>query len=116
MPYEQRLKAVKAIPLEIRRVVNDLILYYKIIHKYVDIPLNEFFLFNTRKSRGHPLTLLKPKFVNNLERYSFKIRAINLWNNLPEFIVNSPNVNCFKNRLRKVDLVSLIRKSRLNES
>ena len=32
---------------------------------------------------------------------SFGIRIVSVWNNLPEHVVNSPNVNTFKARLDK---------------
>ena len=40
--------------------------------------------------------LIKP-----VRKNSFGVRIVNIWNNLPENVVNSPNVNTFKNRLDK---------------
>ena len=35
----------------------------------------------------------------NLRRQSFPIRIAKVWNELPDSVANSPNVNTFKNRL-----------------
>ena len=37
----------------------------------------------------------------NLRKESFPNRAINVWNCLPEYVVNAPSVDSFKNRLDK---------------
>ena len=37
----------------------------------------------------------------NLRNESFPNRAVNMWNFLPEHVVNAPSVDSFKNRLDK---------------
>ena len=37
----------------------------------------------------------------NLRKESFPNRAVNMWNFLPEHVVNAPSVDSFKNRLDK---------------
>ena len=37
----------------------------------------------------------------NLRKESFPNRAVNMWNFLPEYVVNAPSVDSFKNRLDK---------------
>ena len=37
----------------------------------------------------------------NLRKESFPNRAVNMWNFLPEHVVNAPSVDSFKNRLEK---------------
>ena len=35
----------------------------------------------------------------NIRRQSFPVRIAKVWNELPDSVVNAPNVNTFKNRL-----------------
>jgi len=37
----------------------------------------------------------------NLRKYSFCSRAVNIWNNLPNEVVEVDTINIFKNRLDK---------------
>ena len=52
--YFKRLKYLKAETLEKRRLKQDLIMMYKILHKLVEIDINELFYFNGPSvTRGH---------------------------------------------------------------
>ena len=42
----------------------------------------------------------------NLRKESFPNRAVNMWNFLPEHVVNAPSVDSFKNRLEPRQLTS----------
>jgi len=46
----------------------------------------------------HPL---QDVIMNDLRKYSFTIRIVNLWNSLPENVVSANTVKTFKNRLDK---------------
>ena len=101
--YMERLKILKADTLEMRRLKADLILYYKIIHGLVSISASSFFKFREGNStRGHSLTIYKDSCKNNIEKYTFKNRSVNLWNKLPSNIVNAPNLKSFKCLLEKL--------------
>src|SRR5664279_2174270 len=49
-------------------------------------------------TRGHSLKLLKKQCRTNLRRNCFTSRVVNTWNSMPEEIVQSTSVNCFKGR------------------
>jgi len=51
--------------------------------------------------RGHSLKLYKPRCHTTLRQNFFSIRVINEWNKLPQFVIEAPSVNAFKNRLDK---------------
>ena len=51
--------------------------------------------------RGHGMRLYLQRSIKIFRKNSFGVRIVNIWNNLPENVVNSPNVNTFKNRLDK---------------
>ncbi len=99
--YEERLRKIGLPTLAYRRVRGDMIEVYKILHGLYDydgcpnLPLATY-----NVTRGHNLKLKKT--VNKTARlHSFTVRVVELWNNLPSEVVNSPNVNVFKGRLDK---------------
>ena len=49
--------------------------------------------------RGHSLKLKKGRFHTNLRKHFFSERVINMWNVLPDQIVDAPTTTAFKNRL-----------------
>ena len=49
--------------------------------------------------KGHGMRLYLQRSIKPVRKNSFGVRIVNIWNNLPENVVNSPNVNTFKNRL-----------------
>ena len=113
LSYIDRLKALKSSTLESRRILADLVMYYKIMHGMVDLPRDLIFTLKPaqRSTRGHSLTLAKPKIVNNIDRYTFKNRHVNLWNILPDQIVNSPSLNAFKMKVKQLDIINLTSKA-----
>ena len=106
LSYQQRLEKIKLPSLEYRRVRGDLIEVYKIVHqKYDPVITNTLFTIsenkkNTRKSNS--LNLCKPSFNKQQYKMFFTNRVINLWNSLPEEIVNAPTLNNFKNKVYRL--------------
>ena len=101
--YKDRLTSLKVDTLEFRRIISDLVMYYKIIHNYVHISKETFFsIGKQRHTRGHALTINKRQFHCNLDRYAFRNRRIDIWNSLPSHIVNASNIKVFKTALNKI--------------
>ena len=50
-------------------------------------------------TRGHQHKLLKKRVRYDIRKYFFTERIVNMWNSLPDVVVNSSTVNQFKNRL-----------------
>ena len=106
LPYPERLKKLKLPTLTYRRHRGDMIEVYKMLHdKYDD---NITTLLKLRDSdttrislRGHSLTLFKPRANRNLRQSSFAIRVVDIWNSLPQKVVEAPSLNTFKCRLDK---------------
>ena len=83
-----------------RRKRNDIIQVYKIITGIDKLESNLFFTINNRENtRGHKLKLSKPRSNTTLILHSFSQRIINTWNNLPEQVIETDNINIFKDRL-----------------
>ena len=98
--YDARLAYLGIERLEVRRLKADLIMYYKILHNFIDVDSKMFFsLVNSGVTRGHPLKLKKPLCCTNSQLNNFSCRAINVWNRLDVDIVMAINVNNFKSKL-----------------
>ena len=102
--YNDRLKYLKLPSLEYRRVRGDMIEAYKIINNLYD-PLTTSSLLTPQSknsiTRSHGYKLFKERA--NKKSYScfFTHRITNLWNSLPEDVVNAKTLNRFKNNIDK---------------
>ena len=52
-------------------------------------------------TRGNKFKLQKFNCHYNIRQYSFGFRIVNIWNSLPDCVVEADSVNAFKNRLDK---------------
>jgi ribonucleases P/MRP protein subunit RPP40 len=103
--YVERLIACNLEPLEIRRIRIDLIMLYKILHCLVVCPFFDFFSLSQGITRGHRYKLQKNFSKSTVRQHFFCNRVIDVWNDLPEIVVNSPTLSSFKFELLKVNLV-----------
>jgi len=102
--YWDRLEATSLISLEKRRIRGDLIQVFKIMKGIDKIDYKKFFEVSTSgRTRGHSLKLLKKRSNGELRRNFFSQRVVDVWNGLPQYVVDADSVNCFKNRLDKFD-------------
>jgi len=105
MPYAMRLKHLGLPSLELRRLRNDLVLCYKILHNLViGPPANFGLVLSNRTSRGNSLKLVKQQARHASRKLFFSTRICNPWNALSNAIVTAPSVQSFKNDIKKVDL------------
>ncbi len=106
--YEERLEALHLKSLQHRRLFLDLVMYYKIIHNLVDIPCSDFFtLGHSERTRGTSLKISQVSCRLNTRSHFFSVRAIKVWNSLPESIVNAPSIFSFTAQLNKVDIIAI---------
>jgi len=103
-PYDNRLQCLNLSTLEERRIHIDLIFMFKVIKGIVDIDLNYYFTFNTMNTRGHQFKLNVNISHVNCHKHHFCNRIIKPWNELPEEIVNSDNVDIFKGHIKNLDV------------
>ena len=101
LSYTERLRKLELPTLAYRRLRGSMIEVYKIINVYdteVTPPLD----IRSYTTRGHNQRLyVKPIKRLHPKHHSFQYRIVNPWNSLPSEVVNSPNLNIFKNRLDK---------------
>ena len=62
-----------------------------------------FMLTTTDKTRGHNLKLFKPGLKKGLliRKNFVSVRVINVWNDLPQFVIDSSTVIQFKSNLSR---------------
>ncbi len=99
--YEDRLKALGLTTLETRRKRGDIIQMWKILHNIDDVDATKYFVRDVSSRRGHNFKLFKRRFNRDVRKYSFTNRLIDLWNKLPEEVVEAPTMNALKTELDK---------------
>ena len=57
---------------------------------------------HTGITRGNCFKLSNQRFYHDIRKYSFIPRIINIWNSLPDFVVNVDSINIFKSRLAEM--------------
>jgi hypothetical protein len=108
LEYEDRLKKLKLPTLTYRRNRGDMINTFKILNGLYDqdacndlLPLRKDHAIRSN-TRTNSLALLKLRANKDIRKYNFTNRVVNLWNSLPENVVQAPSLNSFKNRLDKL--------------
>ena len=97
LTYEDRLRKLQLPSLAHRRVRGDAIQTFKIIESIDHCNKEKFFKLSAlSNSRGHSYKLEKPRCVTNFALNQFSNRVINLWNALPQFVVDAKTVEEFK--------------------
>jgi len=62
---------------------------FKIIHNEYDIRVTPVLEFDKRGLiRGNQYKLLNKNFQFNIRKYSFTAQIVNIWNSLPEYVVD----------------------------
>ena len=104
LSYEERLKEIKLPTLEQRRERGDLMTIFKLITKMEETD-NERLLTRKQRegryTRGHTKQLGKGRCLNNIKKYSFPHRNVEVWNGLNEEVISAHNVHQLKERLDK---------------
>ena len=98
--YEDRLKQLKLPSLGYRRKRGDMIWMFKIINGLVRVDASKLFIHaSLSHARGHTQKVFKKHALKLARINSFSQRCINDWNSFPNFVVEAPSLDAFKNRL-----------------
>lgn len=103
MTYEERLKTLGIHTLQKRRLRGDLIETFKILTGKERVNKEAFFTLapDNHGLRGHSLKLFLPRCGATIRRTFFSVRIVSVWNGLPQYVIEAPSTNAFKNRLDK---------------
>src|SRR6266516_3209982 len=99
--YEQRLSKLGITSLADRHYRADMIQVFKILNDGSKIFPDTFLELDVRPGRKNSLKLFKRRSNLDIYKYSFTSRVVDLWNDLPDAVVLSADVNAFKGNLDK---------------
>ncbi|KAE8583167.1 hypothetical protein XENTR_v10020449 [Xenopus tropicalis] len=86
LSYEERLAKLGLFTLEKRRLRGDMITMYKYIRGSYNNLSNALFR-SFQRTQGHPLRLEEGRFHLTIQQGFITVRAVKLWNSLPESVV-----------------------------
>ena len=98
VPYRDRIERLGLESMEIRRILADLVLIYKMVHEIIDFDYNDHFTVSERISRGHSLKLnLQYCWVDCIcRKYFFVNRIFRIWVGLDEITVELDSLSKFE--------------------
>ena len=100
--YKERLKICDLQSLEMRRMQEDMILTYKIVHNLIDLDFSKFFKFvYTENTRGHAFKLYPLHCRTSLALWAYNNRVVNVWNALPDTVVGARCLDVFKELVKQ---------------
>jgi len=104
LPYKERLLQLNLHALKYRRLRGDTIEVYKIIHDMYDRSVALELPRNVSSTRGNKYKL-QNQFSLQLSKifpkFSFAARVVNVWNSLPDHVVDVNSLKQFETRLDK---------------
>ena len=101
LPYVEWLKLMKIPSLVYRRLRGDSIEIYRYMHNIYEVyseTLLPAWKSEGLATRGHQLRLQKRHCKSKIRANFCSYKMVNAWNRLPEKVVLSHSVNCFKGR------------------
>ena len=105
--YRENLQEVHLTSLEDRRVRGDMLQVWKYLHGLQDVDVASLFTLKAdatthtgpaASTRGSTkgLAVKEREFNTDIRRYSFTVRVVTAWNNLPEQVRLADSVDTFK--------------------
>ena len=102
LSYHDRLQILGLTTLELRRVRGDMIQVFKYLSGSDSLTTCSFLKVCTNtRLHGHCKKLAKCFSRLDIRKFSFSQRVVNNWNSLPEWVINSSSVHCFKVNIDK---------------
>jgi len=100
LTYTDRLKYLGLPTLEYRRLRQDMITVFKLVHGLEDISPDDLLsLDHNTRTRGHSFKLAKEHTKLYRTRQFFRHRVVTTWNSLPSDVADSPSINAFKTNI-----------------
>jgi len=100
--YSEQLKCLELPILKYRRHRGDMIEAYKIISgKYENNIAINIDVHKDSRTRGNIFKLKNKRFHYHIRTFSFSVRIVNVWNSLPNKVVEADTADTFKRRVDK---------------
>ena len=104
LTYSDRLRVLNLDSLEVRRLRADCIMLFKLRAGLVNMNFNEFFVYrstilNRTLPRLNNISLHRPVYCRDVSKYAFAVRTVDMWNSLPNNVVECVNLSSFVNAL-----------------
>ena len=74
---------------------------YKILSGKYDSDVAPVLITNDSVTRGNKYKLFKHSFRHDIRKFSFTCGIVNIWNSLPNYVIDANTVDIFKSRLDK---------------
>ena len=109
--YVDRLKLCNLELLDLRHLHANLIILYKILNGSICIDLDNCICLSLRvhSTMGNRLKLQKFLANLNIRKYFFAIQTVNLWNALPDGILECKMINNFVTKIKCAELVKFLK-------
>jgi len=101
LSYKEHLLQLNLHTLKYRRLRGDMIEVYKIIHDMYDRSVALELPRNVSSTRCNKYKLQKHSFHYNFRKFSFAARVVNVWNSVPDHVVDVNSLKQFETRLDK---------------
>ena len=100
LSYKERLDRLGLLSLERRRLRGDLIEVYKIMRGIDQLDSQHLFqMIGESKTRGHRFKVRGERYKRVQRGNFFTQRLVNVWNELPEIVVDAGTILSFKKHL-----------------
>ena len=104
VPYMSRLQRLNIESLEVRRIYNDIVLFYKIVRGLIEVDFRNFFSLCENNTRGHMYKVNVQHARLNCRKFFFINRTIPKWNALPSELAEAQSLDAFKQMLKTFNL------------
>ena len=81
-------------------------MFFKMFHELIHLDVHVFFVISNFIIRGHNFEF-KRLSVNNNDK-EFSNRSVNVWNSLPDAVVNCKILSLFKYELKALTLINIV--------
>ena len=99
LDYQERVEKLKHATLAYRQSCGSIIETCKILHNLYDTNCtNSLFELKESNKCGHKFAVKTKLSRTSIRQNVFSLRIANLWNSLPENVVEAPSTDTFKNR------------------
>ncbi|PJE77527.1 hypothetical protein CI610_03548 [invertebrate metagenome] len=98
LSYSERLERLNLPTLSHRRTRGDVINVFKIMNNIYDsrVTKNFFQMDNNNRTRGHSQKIFKKRCRRDARKHFFSYRIVDLWNSLPQHVINAETVYQFE--------------------